>query len=672
MEPGNSAQVLPGSTDRWAVEQTTDPAMEQPDESSELLRARSDILGEVAHLQQEYVRNRDVAAMWQLLLDSLLRSSGCDIGFIGELVWTDIGVPNLETRASTLTDVLPPTLGLVISEVIASADHVFVGLPSSDTRFLGLPLVAADRVIGVVGLSGPKEVLSERSSELLLPLVTVVASIIEALNNAAERDAAMERLEKNLSFLQAVVGSASLGVVVIDEVGEVELVNDAVCTRLGRTEKELVGQTLVPIVASADIAWILSQFNGPENQNGTFARRTVGMYADRNMAFSADMTVSTFKLSGGRLRAVLLFRDIEAELLAQATARRSADLLAATPDLVAWTAPDGSIDYLNAGGRSMIREEDINGMRMEDLFPAWAVETFRHEIIEVSMRDGSWMGELALKASDGEEIPVSMTCLFRDQGTDAFFAILARDLREHRHLELLQNAFVSTVSHELRTPLTGILGYLEMFAAGELGEVNVEQKLALDVMRRNGSRLHDLVKKLLQVASIGQTALRKPLPVSIADVVENVVGELGRRHVGELITTIEQPDAAVTGSQSELGTLIGALVENAIKFSPQGGEIEVRLSREFDRVEVEVSDSGMGIPAPEIDQICERFFRASNAREMEVQGAGLGLAIARAIARKHGGEITATSVLNEGTTMRVILPASRSEGGDHDGDGPRG
>ena len=665
-------QLRAGRTDKDQVDHATEDLLLPPGESSGLLRARSDILGEIALLQQGYLQNNDVDAMWQQLLESLLRSSGCDVGFIAEMIDSDRGIPKLETRASTSAAALPPALSLVISQVVAGRDDVFIALPTGDHSFLGLPLVASNRVIGVVGLSGPSDVLDPTSAALLKPLVNVVASIIEALRSAAERDAAMERLEKNLAFLQAVVGSAALGVVVVDEAGVVELANDAAAAAVGVVETDLVGQSLLPFMAEGDSDWILDQFESPAIAVEAFSRRTVTMLADRSIQFSTDMTVSVFKLGGAGYRAVIMFRDIEAELLAQATATRSADLLAATPDLVAWTASDGSIDYLNAGGRSLIRAESIEGLRVEHLFPPWAVEVFNREIIETTQREGSWMGELALIASDGEEIPVSMTCLFRDDGSDVYFAVLARDLREHRHLELLQTAFVSTVSHELRTPLTGILGYLEMFGEGELGEVGLEQQMALDVMRRNGHRLLDLVKKLLQVASIGETAIRNADPVNLEEILHSVTDAARARHAGDVVVSADCDDPSVLGSRSELETLVTALMENAVKFSPNGGTVNVQLSSLADRVELSVSDEGMGIPGADLERIFDRFFRASNARSMETQGAGLGLAIARAIVRKHGGEITVDSALGEGTTARVVLPAPKNEGGDHDGNRSRG
>jgi PAS domain S-box-containing protein len=643
----------------------------------DLFEARSNVLAEIVTIQELYRQRRDVGELWEHLLTSVLRCSGCEVGFIGELVWNDIGVPNLETRASTVPGSLPPDLGLIISEVIARSDDVMVA-PEAGAGFLGMPLVVADRIVGVVGLAGPPYVITRDTAAMLRPLVGVVAAIVESITNATQRDRVTERLQRNLGFLEAVVGNASYGVIVVDPGGTIELANEAALSLLGTSSETLVGDSIGSVMSPRAVDWVLSQITFRVGVPDPITRRTVQMLSLSGVPFRADVTVGTFTLAEDRGAAVLTFRDIEAELLAQATALRSADLLSFTPDLVVWSDATGAIEFINSGGRALTGVSDIEGMSIEDLFPPWAVERFTRDIIPELRESGSWIGEMALVDPAGGEIPVSMTCLFRHEGDNTYYALLARDLRENQHLELLQHAFVSTVSHELRTPLTGILGYLEMFSTGELGEVGSDQKLALDVMSRSGDRLLELVDKLLQVASIGETAIREPESIDLAGLLEESRSAWEGQFIGTItVDTEPSSGVVVAGSASELATVFSGLLENAVKFSPDGGDIVVSTDIGDTTIAVEVLDTGIGIPPADIDRVFDRFFRASNAREMESQGAGLGLAIARAIVRKHGGEITVTSGPEPGTLVRVILPLAQtgqtnSEGGDRNGESPGG
>lgn len=638
----------------------------------DVVEARSNVLAEIVTIQDLYRQRRDVTELWEHLLTSVLRCSGCQVGFIGELVWNDIGVPNIETRASTVPGSLPPDLGLIISEVIARSDDVMVA-PEVGAGFLGMPLVVADRILGVVGLAGPQHVITSETAAMLRPLVGVVAAIVESISNATQRDAVTERLRRNLGFLEAVVGNASYGVIVVDPDGTIELANEAALALMGTTADALVGDSIGSVMSPRAVDWVLSQIVSP-SVSDPITRRTVQILSHSGVPFRADVTVGTFTLAEDRAAAVLTFRDIEAELLAQATALRSADILSFTPDLVVWSDASGAIEYINAGGRALTGVSDVDGMSIEDLFPPWAAERFDRDIVPELRSHGSWIGEMAVVDQAGEEIQVSMTCLFRHEGDNTYYALLARDLREHQHLELLQHAFVSTVSHELRTPLTGILGYLEMLATGELGAVEPEQELALDVMARSGDRLLELVDKLLQVASIGETAIRTPEPVDIQSVIERAGSLWAGQFVGDIITDIGAVSAAeVSGSEAELTTVFSGLLENAVKFSPNGGDIQVSAKVADSAIVIEVSDTGIGIPPGDVDRVFDRFFRAANAREMETRGAGLGLAIARAIVRKHGGEITVTSAPEHGTLVRVILPSAppgqtKKERGDRDGE----
>ena len=247
---------------------------------------------------------------------------------------------------------------------------------------------------------------------------------------------------------------------------------------------------------------------------------------------------------------------------------------------------------------------------------------------------------------------------------EALSATLAEQNRELLALDRLKDEFVASVSHELRTPLTSIRGYLELIRDGDAGAVTSEQAQFLGIVDRNAERLLHLVGDLLFVAQVDAGSLN----LEHADV---DLSELARESVqsarpaaeskGVHLAVDADSPAPLRGDRARLAQLLDNLVSNAVKFTPAGGEVTVRVAQSTDRVVAEVSDTGIGIPPDEQDRLFQRFFRTRAAHEAAIQGTGLGLVIVKAIAEAHGGTVSATSALGEGTTFRVDLPAAEPQ-----------
>jgi signal transduction histidine kinase len=226
-------------------------------------------------------------------------------------------------------------------------------------------------------------------------------------------------------------------------------------------------------------------------------------------------------------------------------------------------------------------------------------------------------------------------------------------------LDRMKDEFIASVSHEFRTPLTSIRGYAELLAEEDLGE---QQRTYLDVIARNSARLTSLVQDLLLMARIQSGGL----PLELGEVVLNDVvtraGEAARpfaasKHIDLEIET--EPEPVTTQADAErLGQVLDNLVSNAIKYTPEGGGVSIRMSHTGDAATIAVTDTGIGIPLAEQAQMFGRFFRTSNARTSGIEGSGLGLAIAQGIAEAHGGTIGFDSLEGIGTTFRLTVPLS--------------
>jgi two-component system, OmpR family, sensor kinase len=239
-----------------------------------------------------------------------------------------------------------------------------------------------------------------------------------------------------------------------------------------------------------------------------------------------------------------------------------------------------------------------------------------------------------------------------------------------RELDQQKSDFVSTVSHELRTPLTSIIGYLEMLHDGDAGELTEDQLDLLVVGQRNADRLLALIEDMLTLSRIESGLLhRTERPVDLGGLTTDVTTELLPRLTGRDLTLevhVDTPLPDVLGDRDQLERVLFNLVGNALKFTPDGGHVEVRVTADVDAVELSVSDTGIGVPEDELGRLFDRFYRASTATRSAIPGTGLGLAITRLLVEGHGGELSARSVLGDGTTFTVRLPAGA------DADDPRG
>jgi signal transduction histidine kinase len=225
-----------------------------------------------------------------------------------------------------------------------------------------------------------------------------------------------------------------------------------------------------------------------------------------------------------------------------------------------------------------------------------------------------------------------------------------------RELDVMKDEFVALVSHELRTPLTSIQGYTELLR-DDIAEP--EQRAFLDVIARSTDRLLSVVNELLLVAQLqaGKVDLtfeRIDVQALLADAADN--GRFNATAKAVVLEVDAPPGVTVAADRSRIGQVLDNLVSNAVKFTADGGRVDLRCVVDGDNVVVEVEDTGIGIPLDEQEKMFTKFFRTSNARDAHIPGTGLGLAITRAIVEAHGGTIGFTSEEAVGTIFRIELP----------------
>ncbi len=241
--------------------------------------------------------------------------------------------------------------------------------------------------------------------------------------------------------------------------------------------------------------------------------------------------------------------------------------------------------------------------------------------------------------------------------------IVMHDTTELRRLESLRRDFVANVSHELKTPLSSIKAYAETLHNGALNDREASVAF-VERIQEQAERLHHLILDLLSLARIESTQqVFEIVPVSIQEVVDACLEYYRAAADAKRIVLAAEPQhpgCFVRADSEGLREILDNLVDNAIKYTPDGGRVTIRwraIDEPVSKVAtIEVSDTGIGIAADALPRVFERFYRVDKARSRELGGTGLGLAIVKHLAQSFGGTVSATSESGRGSTFRVSLP----------------
>jgi two-component system phosphate regulon sensor histidine kinase PhoR len=244
-------------------------------------------------------------------------------------------------------------------------------------------------------------------------------------------------------------------------------------------------------------------------------------------------------------------------------------------------------------------------------------------------------------------------------GHEVGVVMVLHDVTELRRLEQVRTEFVANVSHELRTPLTAIQGYLETLLTGALEERENARRF-LEIVFRHTERLGRLLNDLTDLSNIelGRVSL-KLAPTRLDEAVDAVLAIMSARAKSgkvSLRSQLPRDLPLVLADRDRLVQILLNLVDNAVKYTPEGGRVTVRAQEPTDgHIEIDVVDTGIGIPPADLPRITERFYRVDKARSRELGGTGLGLAIVKHLVFAHNGLLRIESEPGRGTTVRVWL-----------------
>jgi two-component system phosphate regulon sensor histidine kinase PhoR len=295
------------------------------------------------------------------------------------------------------------------------------------------------------------------------------------------------------------------------------------------------------------------------------------------------------------------------------------------------------------------------------------VEAVRHatldQLVTETLLTGEAMrSELTLADSrthSDQHIEVNAVPIKRGDDEMTGAVVLFHDITELKHLDQIRREFVANVSHELRTPLSILRGYIEVLL-DEPETSREELTRILSIMERHSKRLQRLVGDLLSLAQLESSQAKPELSVvRVDELFNNLIRDWKEKLAAKnLKVIVDLPSEALTlrADGTRLEEVLHNLLDNAVKFSRENGQIYLQAVRRGSEMVLSVADNGLGISKEHLPRIFERFYRADKARSRELGGTGLGLAIVKHIAQLHGGRVEAESEVGRGTTIRVLLP----------------
>ncbi len=331
----------------------------------------------------------------------------------------------------------------------------------------------------------------------------------------------------------------------------------------------------------------------------------------------------------------------------------------------------GQVLVINDRARSMFHvdeERNIYGASILEISRHPEVRKILEEVLTFDFAGHRYSREVEL--DDDRWFRVNAVQLRDPQGLTSGSILVFHDVSDIKRFEAMRSDFVANVSHELRTPLTAIRGYVETLLHTAPADPT-DARQFLTIIDRHSERLSRLTEDLLVLSDLesGKARLafqRLEVGQFIQRVFEVFWDQAAKKNI-KLTQTLEPQLPPLLGDLDRLQQLFINLVDNAIKYTPPGGEVSLAVTRVADakgsaQIEIAVADTGPGIPEKDLPRLTERFYRVDKARSRDLGGTGLGLAIVKHIVQAHKGELTIDSIINQGTTVRVRLPANPSNG----------
>ena len=306
-------------------------------------------------------------------------------------------------------------------------------------------------------------------------------------------------------------------------------------------------------------------------------------------------------------------------------------------------------------------KEDIVGKQFSDLLDSEELKEFKEIVIDVKKKKINKVTKKEMSIGKRMDIEVYTVFLEGIQEEEGGVLIILHDITRDKLVERMKTEFVSIAAHQLRTPLSAIKWTLRMVLDGDTGPISPEQKELLEKTYVSNERMINLINDLLNVSRIEEGRfLYRQEPASLEEIVSTVIDSSQELlKMKKMALSFERPKEilpTLNVDREKMELAVQNLLENAVKYTPEGGKIIVSLEKDSHDVIFKIKDTGVGIPAAQHERIFTKFFRGDNVIRMETEGSGLGLYTTRNIIEAHKGKIWFDSKEGAGTTFTFTIP----------------
>jgi len=316
---------------------------------------------------------------------------------------------------------------------------------------------------------------------------------------------------------------------------------------------------------------------------------------------------------------------------------------------------EGKVSLINPAARRIfnIEAEKIKGKELISSLFSHRIDMYLERAFD---KKESISREIKYKNPDEKIIQATFIPLLDEKENVSGGVIVLTDITELRKLETVRNDFVANVSHELRTPLTSMVGYLDTLLESNIEDQETRDRF-LGIIKEETDRLSILINDLLNLSKIESQSfdLQKDDPKKVLDKVVNLLKKNAADKKIDFKVEIADNLPLVYMVREQIKQVLINLIDNAIKYTPAGGEVKVKVEHEGDKVYFSVKDNGMGIPKADQERIFERFYRVDKARSRALGGTGIGLSIVRNIVKQHGSDIHVKSREGAGSEFSFYL-----------------